>query len=265
MKEVDKNRLAWNLLAKDHYEYYKKRLIHEDTILNPIIINELGDISGKKLIHLQCNGGADTICLSRLGAKITGVDFAPDNIHYARILAKDFGVLDATFIEANLMEFKDCHHKKYDVVFTSEGVLGWLPDLNRWAQTVASLLNPDGFFYINEIHPFFLMLDEEAYAKKEFKFKYPYFGNQLDKSETIGGYATTPQKAECYYWMFSLSEIVNSLINAGLEILYIHESDTLCYQIGDMPHVNYAQLQWPEWKGKIPMMFSIKARLRNTL
>lgn len=154
MKEIEANKKAWGLIAEDHYNAFKKRLETETSHLNNVITEELGDISGKKLIHIQCNTGADTISLARMGATVTGVDLAPENIYYARKLAEDFNV-DATFIESDIMQFKEVHHEKYDIVFTSEGAIGWLPDLKKWGETVRHLLKEDGFVYVNDGHPYF--------------------------------------------------------------------------------------------------------------
>ena len=92
---IDANRRSWGTIAKAHYETFKARLSADQTTLSQTQIEELGDVRGKSLIHLQCNTGADTISLARMGAKVTGVDLVPENIYYARKLAADFGVTDA--------------------------------------------------------------------------------------------------------------------------------------------------------------------------
>jgi len=256
------NQKAWSKLSEDHYHFYKARLKKEKNVVNPIILQELGDLHHKSLMHLQCNIGQDSVSLAHEGALVTGCDLSKSNIDFARRLAFDFNHPEMRFFQADLMEFPK-HDEKYDVVFTSEGVLGWLPDLNQWAKVVASLLKGDGFFYINEIHPFFSILDEDSFALKEFAYKYPYFNRQLDKSDTIGGYASGGKTAECYYWMFSVSDVINALIGAGLEILYFHEFDRICYNVGGMEKLDTAQYQHPEWLGKLPMQFSIKAKLKE--
>ena len=256
------NKQAWNLLAKDHYIEFKRRYSLRDNLLSPDIIKELGDIHGKSLIHLQCNTGSDTLSLSRLGAKVTGVDIAPDNIVYAKKLFEDFKT-EGSFIEADIMELNELHFKKYDIVFTSEGAIGWLPDFNKWALTIKNLLNPGGFFYLYEIHPFFLMFDEDQFPKQVLDLKYPYFGREMDKSETIGGYAAQNRQGESYYWMYSISDVVNALIQAGLTIEFINEFDHLCYNAGEMKETAIGEYQFEKWMGKMPLMFSIKATLQN--
>lgn len=257
---VQANQKAWNLLAEDHYHEFKKRYLTKDNLLNPNIISELGDISGKSLIHLQCNTGSDTLSLSRMGARCSGVDIAPDNIYYSKKMFDDFHT-KGDFYQADLMEFGSTHHQKYDVVFTSEGAIGWLPDFSIWAKTIRDLLNPDGFFYIYEIHPFFLMFDEELLPKQELSIKYPYFGRKIDRSETIGGYAAKERTGESYYWMYSVSDVINALINAGLTIEFFHEFDQLCYKIDSMEKTDSGDYIFPKWEGQMPLMFSIKARL----
>ncbi|MDF1515377.1 MAG: hypothetical protein P1S60_16325 [Anaerolineae bacterium] len=94
-KYIEAHQQSWSLLARDHDETCKKRLAETDNTLSAAQISELGTITDKKLIHRQCNTGADTISLARLGARVTGVDLSPDNIHFARLLAQDFGVRES--------------------------------------------------------------------------------------------------------------------------------------------------------------------------
>jgi len=263
MREIAANKEAWGLLAKDHYETYRQRLRENQSTLSEIIRRELGDIRGKTLIHLQCNVAADTISLARMGAVVTGVDLVPDNIRYARRLAEECGVTNATFIEADLMEFMDLHDKTYDVVFTSEGVIGWLPDLARWAKTIRHLLRDDGFLYVLDSHPFFMVFDEERLKTRELVIKYPYFVKRPDKSTTIGGYASSSQVGENYSWMYTVSEVINSLIRAGLCIEYLNEYDTLFFNAGEMERAENGEYCYPDMRGQLPFTFSLKATVRR--
>lgn len=256
------NKSAWNLLAKDHYEVFKRRLEKDPVLLSDVIVKELGDIKGKKLIHLQCNVGQDTLSLANLGAEVTGVDLAPENIKYAKLLAEDFKI-KADYVEADIMELDKLDLGKFDIVFTSEGAIGWLPDLNVWARAIRKLLKDDGFFYVNEIHPFFLMLDEEDYKNLRLTLKYPYFNREMDTGDWIGGYASDAKQAKCCDWMYSFSDIINPLIEAGLSIEYLHEHDTLCYRLGQMQEVAKSQYRFDEHKGKLPLGFSVKATIRK--
>ena len=90
---------------------------------------------------------------ARLGAKATGVDFSDAAIDLARSLNDELE-LNTRFIRSDVYDLPDVLDEEFDIVFTSYGVLVWLPDLDRWASTIQRLLRPGGTFYIVEFHPF---------------------------------------------------------------------------------------------------------------
>jgi SAM-dependent methyltransferase len=259
---IEANKQSWGALAPDHYETYQRLLLAGETTLSPTQIEELGDIRGKRLIHLQCNTGADTISLARLGAQVTGVDLAPENVAFARKLAADCGVADARFIESNVLELMDVHDERYDIVFTTEGVLCWLPDLTLWARNVRHLLADDGFLYLMDGHPLFMVWDEEALP--ELVIRYPYFEKNADREEWIGGYAGAPKEGTNYSWMYTMGEIVTALSAAGLHIEWLHEFDWLYYKLSGERQVRDEAGGWayPEHRRKLPYTFSLKATVR---
>lgn len=262
MREIEANKKAWSLLSKEHYETFKRLLQEKRTLLSDTIQRELGDIAGKTLIHLQCNTGADTISLARMGATVTGVDLVPDNIRYARQLAQELGISDATFIESDLMSFMGTHDKTYDVVFTSEGVISWLPDLKKWARTIRHLLRDDGFFYVLDSHPFYFVFDEEGLKENRLSIKYPYFVKRPDKADTIGGYAVEARSGENFSWMYTVGELINSLAEAGLCIEYFHEYDTLFFDAGGMEKLGDSCYRYAHFREQLPFTFSLKATVR---
>jgi 2-polyprenyl-3-methyl-5-hydroxy-6-metoxy-1,4-benzoquinol methylase len=259
---IQANKRSWATIARDHYETFKAFLLANESTLSQTQIQELGDIKGKKLIHLQCNTGADTISLARMGARVTGVDLVPENVHYAQRLAADCGVPDARFIASNVLEIMGRHDEKYDIVYTTEGVLCWLPDLYLWARNVRHLLADDGFLYVLDSHPFFMVWDEEALP--ELVVKYPYFQKNADQDEWIGGYASQPKKAVNYAWMYTVGEIINAISQAGMHIEWFREFDWLYYKLSDEKQRRDEHGYWvfPEHKQKLPFTFSLKATIR---
>jgi len=262
MKETEINKQAWGLLAKEHYEHYKKQLMENESLLSGIIEDELGDISGKSIIHLQCNTGADSISLARKGAFVTGVDFVSDNILYAKKLSQELGIQNIDFIESDIMELKEKHNKKYDMVFTTEGVLCWIPDLNKWAETIAHLLKDNGELYLLDSHPFFFIFNEEKLKENKLEVKYPYFIRNTEYGNTIGGYACDPKKAETCEWMYKVSDIINPLAKAGLTIESFNEYDSLYFNVGGMENCNNGHCHYTFFDKKIPFTFSLRARLK---
>lgn len=259
MKEIETNKQAWALLAKDHYLHFKEAFANGIYSVNRHIAAELGDIKGKKILHLQCNTGADSIWLAQAGADVTGVDLVPENIFFARQLAAELNVNNIRFIESDIMTLRENHHEQYDIIFTSEGAVIWLPDLTQWAQTIDHLLRRDGFFYLFDAHPFYLMFDEAAFANGSLQVKYPYFNRSADLEHSIGGYAAEPRPADNYSWMYSIGGIVSALAEAGLTICWLHEFDGYMESQGFLKQADDGLFYNEFTKGRLPMMFSIKA------
>ncbi|MFC2014663.1 class I SAM-dependent methyltransferase [Chloroflexota bacterium] len=227
--------------------------------LESIELEEIGDVSGKSLLHLQCHFGMDTLSWARLGARVTGVDFSDKAITLARSLSKELGI-EADFICSDIYKLPDVLDEKFDIVFTSRGVLCWLNDLNKWAQVISHFLKPGGTFYIVEGHPLMMVFDDSKDIR-ELKVTQSYFYKpEPIRWEADGAYAENGTEIihPSYEWTHSLSDVINSLITAGLNIDFLHE----------FPYITYRQLPFMDeykpghWRIKgidIPLTFSIKA------
>jgi SAM-dependent methyltransferase len=263
VKEIEANKQAWGMLSEDHYRHFKKQLKEGSYRFNPIILAELGDVAGKKILHLQCNTGADSIALARRGARVTGVDLVPGNIRWARQLARDLDLAAVDFIESDIMELQGKHEGKYDIVFTSDGAIGWLPDLNRWAKTARHFLHEDGFLYVHDGHPFYLAFDEVKIARGVLDIKYPYFKKEPDVSDEIGGYAAEARKAVNFSWMYTMGSLINALAGAGLSIDFFHEYDRCAPGMGGTDLDAGGLSYYPYLEGALPLVFSLKATVRQ--
>lgn len=264
MIEIESNREAWGKLAEDHYHHYYDKLKKEEHHFNYHIQQELGSLSDKHVIHLQCNIGADTLLLARQAEWVTGVDFVPDNVLYAKKLAEDFDCLNVDFIESDISELVNFHKDTYDVVFSSEGVLGWLPDLMKWAKTIKELLREDGYLYLFDSHPFYLMLDEDKLRDGCFEIKYPYFEKSPDVEDTIGGYASDLKNGvKAYFWMHTMADIINALTAAGMQGDIVNEYSENFFDSGGMSPSKKAGLyEYPHNRNRYPMSFSLRASKR---
>lgn len=263
MHEITANRDAWALLAREHYEKFKNDYETGNFRFNRYIEDELGDIAGKRLLHLQCNTGADTLYLARKGAIVTGVDLVPENIQYAKQLADDLGVGNATFIACDIMELSGVLKETYDIVFTSEGAIIWLPDLPLWGRIIREYLKDDGTFYAFDMHPTYLMMHEDAFAEGKLEIRYPYFMRYAEEDNSIGGYAAPPRPARVYSWMYTLADVINALIDAGLSLAYLHEFDVAICDLGGFTDDRAnGVFTAPLWQKKFPLSFSVKATVR---
>jgi 2-polyprenyl-3-methyl-5-hydroxy-6-metoxy-1,4-benzoquinol methylase len=223
------NLALWNELTEVHRKsaYYDLEGFKVGRqSLGPIELAEIGpDVAGKTLLHLQCHFGMDTLSLARLDARVTGVDFSDKAIALARSLSDELSI-PARFIESSVYDLPAALDEQFDIVFTSWGVVIWLPDLRRWGEIVAHYLKPGGTFYIAEIHPFLFAMDDDE-SVRDAHFRYRYFeGAEPMAFESDGSYADRSAHIEqsvSYEWRHSLSEIVSCLAAAGLRIEYLHE------------------------------------------
>jgi len=259
---LEKNKELWNELTSIHAgsEFYDlENFKRGKCSLNTIELEEMGDVSDKSLLHLQCHFGMDTLSWARLGAKVTGVDFSDKAIALARSLSEELGI-KADFICCNIYDLPQNLDGQFDIVFTSYGVLCWLPDLERWAEVITVFLKPGGTFYIVNGHPFCLVFDDSA-GTTELKASHTYFPNpEPVKFEKTGDYAVSSTLLDnpSYEWTHSLGEIITALATAGLRIEYLHEFPVCCYQA--LPFMERDEKEWWRLPGdKIPLLFSIKA------
>lgn len=260
------NRELWNARAKIHEKsqfYDLKGFIRGDQTLDPIEIQEVGDVSGKSLLHLMCHFGLDTLSWARLGARVTGVDFSEEAITMARKISEEVGV-PAMFVCTNIYDLNETLEEEFDIVFTSGGVINWLPDLKEWARILAQHVKPGGTFYIREFHPFSYIFDDETEGE-HLRVRYPYFHSvEPLRFESTDSYACPgvelPRK-EQFEWIHSVSDIINALINAGLAIEYFNEFPFTTWQaIPFMMKHEDGRWRLPSNQDSVPFMFSLKAR-----
>ncbi|WP_378184255.1 class I SAM-dependent methyltransferase [Aquimarina sp. SS2-1] len=219
-------------------------------------LNALGNVEGKSMLHLQCHFGQDTLSWSRMGAKCTGVDISEKGIDLARKLNSELK-LNAQFFCCNVLDTSYHIKDQFDIVFTSYGVIGWLPDLKPWGHMIAERLKKGGVFYMIEFHPIVWMFD---YLDDMPKIKYGYHQKEAIYEEYQGTYADLNSKmvSREYGWNHGLGEVVSSLSEAGLTIEYLREYDQSPYNI--FPNLIKNKDGMFESSDKLfPLLFGIKA------
>ena len=231
--------------------------------LNEIVRREVGEVPGKRLLHLQCHFGMDTMSWARLGAKATGIDFSDAAIDLARSLNDELG-LTARFLCSSVYDLPEALDEQFDIVFTSEGVLCWLPDLDRWAEVVCRFLRPGGVFYIFDGHPVRVVFEESEAG--DMCPTHSYFHEQFFSEGNQPTY-TGPELigSPVYEWHHSLGEIVTALVGSGLTIEFLHEFAVSSYRA--YPGMTKHDDGW--WRfdknnDSIPQMFSIRAARDST-
>lgn len=258
---IEAHRRLWDSWTSVHVrsEFYDVEGFRRgETSLRAIELDELSDeVAGRRLLHLQCHFGLDTLSWARLGARVTGVDLAPAAIEQARALATELGI-EARFVAADVLELRQAIEDTFDIVFTSYGVLPWLDDLGRWARGVAESLRPGGVFYLVEFHPVLDMLSEDGRRLEHGYFHHP----EPLRVEELGTYADpgAEVEGESFLWAHPLSEVIGALLAAGLRLEHLHEFDYSPYDCFPFTReVAPGRAVVPGLEGKIPLVYSLRA------
>ncbi len=219
------NKTNWDKRVQPHLEskfYDMPAFLAGKNVLGETVLNGLGDVNGKSLLHLQCHFGQDSLCWARLGARVTGADISGEAIKTARELNSRLG-LDAQFVESNIYDLKANLDGQFDLVFTSYGTTVWLPDLDRWADIIHHFLKPGGQFFIADFHPALYIFDFNTQ-----KIAYPYFNTGEAFYEKVdGSYTDGSENVELeeYFWNHSLHNIFQALLKKGLQVVDFQEYD----------------------------------------
>lgn len=272
---LEDNRRHWDeaaTLHPDTDQYDVDGFLAGESSLQPIELAEVGDRvgPGTDLLHLQCHFGMDTLSWARKGATVVGLDFSGEAVERARDLRERAGIdrERARFVEANVYDAPEAveeavGHHRFDVVFTSYGVLSWLPDVDRWAEVVAACLRPGGTFYVVELHPLTNTFEFE-YDGGETGFPYPYFGH--DEPLTVAGsdtYATEDADMDhgtTHFWAHGVGEVVTALLDAGLELEFVREHDRLPTPLYEDMAADDEGLYRFESGVDLPLLLSVRAR-----
>ena len=223
----------------------------------------LGDLTGRRGVHLQCHIGTDTVSLSRLGATMTGLDFSDKSLYEARRLAGLAGA-DIRFVQSDVYDALAAVGTGYDFVYTGIGALCWLPDINRWARTVASLLAPGGRLFIREGHPVLWALDYDR-TDGLLALELPYFEHAEPQIYTEDGtYAETTAEFThntTHEWNHGLGEIVTAVLEAGLTLTGLVEHTSVPWQA--LPHgmhrIDAAEWQLIDRPERLPHTYTLQA------
>lgn len=224
---LNTNRALWDAQVPIHAasDFYQVEAFKSGDFepLRRIELAAIGDaVAGRRLLHLQCHFGQDTLSWARRGATVTGLDFSSAAIALARQLSAELA-LPSTFVEGDVLRLREYIHDTYDWVYTSYGVLCWLSDLTAWASGVAASLVPGGRFYMAEFHPMLMMYD---FGVGE--LSWPYFKQPTGQYAPVqGSYADADSdfESEEVTWAYSMSEVVMALQRAGLRLLDFQEFD----------------------------------------
>lgn len=256
---LERNKESWNKRTVVHVDsefYNNEAFIAGKLSLNSIELDLLGDIKGKKVLHLQCHFGQDSISLSRMGAEVTGIDLSDQSIKTAHELAKKTGQ-PTKFICCDVYDLPNHLDEKFDIVFTSYGTISWLPDLDKWANVIEHFLCPGGQFVFAEFHPVVWMFDDDF---KKVGYNYFNDGPIIETEEGTYANPSADIKVEYITWNHSMSEVFTSLLGAGLTIHQMQEFDYSPYNcVRHMEEFETGKFRIKHLENNIPLVYSLRA------
>lgn len=267
---TEANRARWDELAALHPnapQYGTEAFKAGRSKLRPLELAEVGAVAGLRLLHLQCHFGLDTLSWAREGALVTGFDFSEAAIAQARALAAETGIT-ARFVHSSYDRLADdLAGEQFDIVYASYGVLCWLPDLGVPLRAAARLLRPGGAFHLIDGHPLTFALDDEQppAETRTVRLLASYFhDDEPYRGDAPGSYVDLDAKLEhttTYEWNHPVSEVVNTTIDAGLRLEFLHEFPYTFHRA--LPYMIEDSAGWwrlpPPLDGMLPLMFSLKA------
>ena len=253
------NKEAWNARTKIqlHSSFYDLNKFKREVKSVPDLdLSLLGDVRGKSILHLQCHFGMDTLSLSKFGANVVGVDFSEEAIQRAKSLNEELG-LNAQFCCCNIYDAPTMlKGQQFDIVYTSYGVVNWLPDLIQWGQVISQMLKDGGKFVIVEFHPVLWMFDENfsqvryAYSRKE-----PYIVEESTYTDS-----ENDNRQKTVTWNHGLAVVLNGLLNNDLQIQSFGEYDYSPFNLfGNMVAEKNGTFKIAGKNGEIPLLFSVVA------
>jgi SAM-dependent methyltransferase len=264
------NRANWDERAPAHAassDYGFERFAADPEFLSDVVrfdVPRLGDITELQGVHLQCHIGTDTISLSRLGARMSGLDFSPAGVAEGKRLAGLAGA-DVDFVQADVYDAVDVlGEANFDLVFTGIGALCWLPDIRRWARVVAGLLRPGGRLFIRESHPMLWAIDETR-PDGVLAVEFPYFEREepmvWDEQGTYVSTDTTFTHTVTHLWNHGLGEIVTALMEAGMTLTMLEEHDSVPYEAipGRMEQLGGGEWRLADRPWRLPHSYTLQA------
>ena len=261
----DQNRAMWDAKTPLHLvspTYDVPGFKAGRTTLRRHEIEDLGDMTGQDLIHLQCHIGLDTLSLARLGARVTGVDFSEPAVRAAAELARDIGI-DATFVTSDVYDAPAAvNHRTFDIVYTGVGALCWIPDMERWARVVHDLLRPGGQLYLFEFHPVKWMIEGSAPHGIEILDNYftPPEGYREAGAVTYADTSIASAATPTVQWNHPFGEVVTALAQTGLRIESLRELDRDVLGLWDgMERTEDGMWRMPPDTPSVPLMYVLRA------
>ena len=228
---IQANLTAWEEVAPIHARHNHTKLLERVCKPGFSVLDETATANlkrlgadGKSIAQVCCNNGVELLSCKALGAaRCVGFDGAQGFVDQGKELAEAAGT-DVKFVCCEAHEIPSEYHACFDIVMITIGVLGWMPDLDRFFTEISKLLATGGTIFIYEHHSILVMF-EPGQANDPVNWELSYFREEayIDESglDYYGGesYEATPNAS----FSHTMSDIVMGGVNSGLTLEYFEE------------------------------------------
>lgn len=210
----------WEKEVKDHWnqvsdsEWYKSLRTEDrlnilrdnpETAFHPemleLIKKHIGDFTGKRILLPSSGDNHAAFAFALMGAKVTSADISERQLENAKKISDSWG-LDIEYVCDNTMYLSQIEDASYDIVYTSNGTLTWIGDLDEMYRNIARVLKTGGYAIMYDMHPFTRPFTLEAWKEPVIRKSY---------------YDVFPD----LHWR--VKDIINSNVLAGLSVLEMEE------------------------------------------
>lgn len=244
--------------------YDLQRFLDDPAALSSVVELDrlhLGDLTGQRVVHVQCHIGTDTLSLARLGGEVTGVDFSPAALAAARELSERAGPA-VRYVEAVFDEIPTRLAETFDLVYTGVGAINWLPSIRRWANVIGGLLAPGGRVFLREGHPMLDTLDDER-DDRLLVVEYPYFETDQpmcwESAHSYTGGDSEVAQPVTFEWNHGIAEVVQALLDEGLRLTRLEEHRELAWPFFEWMECTDRGYVLPDRPERLPLMYSLEA------
>jgi SAM-dependent methyltransferase len=187
LEPTDENLRAWDDAHR----------VRAEPVELPVFVKRtLGDLNGKRVLHLLCGTGEATSALAELGAVATGVDPQPAALETARERWPKI-----LWVDGDPQSLpRQLRRGRFDLVYSGEGVLGTLADLDGWAAGISAALRAAGELLVFDDHPVADCVDGLL------RWRSDYFRDPSDPDR-----------------LWRLGQVVSALARAGLHVHALEE------------------------------------------
>ena len=222
---VRRNARRWEAMAKHRPGMTVDEHREGVSALKPEELELLGDLQGKRVLHLACSVCDEGITMAMRGATATGVDISPTHILMGQEKATALGV-DVVLRVGNMMQL-DADLQNFDLVYISSGGLCWVPDLDDWLVGVNRALKPGGRVLISEHHPIWETLG--VASDRHLVVLLDYFGKHAlpaihdPVKSAVGTAETADEQDTLQHFVWGIGDVVTALVRNNFQVMALQE------------------------------------------